>query len=104
MTSQVVPGHSLQLEGSPFEMRQELPWEKPEPRLCRTPEGSALCECGAMSFSLTSRRQRQQWHRDHKAAVLTLRRMGLENSVRTQCPANHAEQCCGDLDACHRTA
>lgn len=31
--------------------------------------GRAMCECGALSEVLSTTRQRQQWHREHKAAV-----------------------------------
>lgn len=104
MTSQIVPGHALDSEGLAFVMRQPYPWMDPVPRATLDSQGSAKCECGAMSFPLPSARQRKQWHREHKDAVLTLQRMGLAGSSMTQCPANHGEQCCGDPAACHRTA
>ena len=65
--SQRVPGHTLRLEGAPYDEDGRLltnGWNA-SPRGA----GCGKCSCGALSDVLPSANARKQWHRDHKDRV-----------------------------------
>lgn len=69
-TSARVPGHTLVAEGAAFDERKQ---RKDFGHRFYTTDGPgrALCSCGDLSDELPSRRYRREWHREHKAAVLS---------------------------------
>lgn len=66
--SNLVKGHTLCYEGAPHNEHGDvdIAWGG---YISRGGEGRAKCSCGQLSEVLPSAKQRQQWHREHKAEV-----------------------------------
>lgn len=65
----IVPGHTLWVEGAPFELVDGKPRRIGWSGVGGV--GAARCSCGTFSPVLPSGAARRRWHRDHKRQVQT---------------------------------